>query len=40
MVVIVMNKKGFNSPNHELEVEGAEEEEEEEEEAEYKLKRE
>lgn len=36
MVVIVMNKKGFNSPNHELEVEGAEEEEE----AEYKLKRE
>jgi hypothetical protein len=39
MVVIVMNKKGFNSPNHELEVEGTEEEEEEEE-AEYKLKRE
>ncbi len=34
MVVIVVNKKGFNSPNHELEVEG------EEEEAEYKLKRE
>jgi hypothetical protein len=33
MVVIVVNKKGFNSPNHELEVEG----EEEEEEAEYKL---
>lgn len=29
MVVIVVNKKGFNSPNHELEVEGAEEEEEE-----------
>jgi hypothetical protein len=28
MVVIVVNKKGFN-PNHELEVEGAEEEEEE-----------
>ena len=28
MVVIVVNKKGFNSPNHELEVEGAEEEEE------------
>lgn len=27
MVVIVVNKKGFNSPNHELEVEGAEEEE-------------
>jgi hypothetical protein len=27
MVVIVVNKKGFN-PNHELEVEGAEEEEE------------
>jgi hypothetical protein len=25
-----VNKKGFNSPNHELEVEGAEEEEEEE----------
>jgi hypothetical protein len=40
MVVIVVNKKGFNSPNRELEVEGAEEEEEEEEEAEYKLKRE
>ena len=36
MVVIVVNKKGFNSPNHELEVEG----EEEEEEAEYKSKRE
>ena len=35
MVVTVVNKKGFNSPNHELEVEG-----EEEEEAEYKLKRE
>ena len=32
MVVIVVNKKGFNSPNHELEVEGKEEEE-----AEYKL---
>jgi hypothetical protein len=32
MVVIVVNKKGFN-PNHELEVEGAEEEEEEEEES-------
>jgi hypothetical protein len=28
-----VNKKGFNSPNHELEVEG------EEEEAEYKLKK-
>ena len=38
MVVIVVNKKGFNSPNRKLEVEGAEEEEEEE--AEYKLKRE
>ena len=38
MVVIVVNKTGFNSPNRELEVEGAEEEEEEE--AEYKLKRE
>lgn len=33
MVEIVVNKKGFNSPNRELEVEG-------EEEAEYKLKRE
>jgi hypothetical protein len=33
MVVIVVNKKGFNSPNHELEVEGTEEEEEEEEES-------
>ena len=38
MVVIVVNKKGFNSPNRELEVEGGGEEEEEE--AEYKLKRE
>ena len=35
MVVIVVNKKGFNSPNRELEIEGVEEEE-----AEYKLKRE
>jgi hypothetical protein len=38
MVIIAMNKKGFKSPNRELEVE--EEEKEEEIQSEYKFKRE
>jgi hypothetical protein len=38
MVIIAMNKKGFKSPNRELEVE--EEEKEEQIQSEYKFKRE
>jgi hypothetical protein len=38
MVIIAMNKKGFKSPNRELEVE--EEEKEEEIQSEYKFRRE